>query len=946
MFEEGYIMANLPQEQTDSIIEPLTRREREILVLLESDMTGNEIAVKLTLAPSSIKWYTQQIYGKLGVNSRKQAILRARELGLLASPSHPIFPATSAPRHNLPHQLTRFIGHADDLARVKELVGKYPLVTLTGPGGVGKTRLSLQAGIDLLPAFPNGVWFVDLTALTDPSLIPHHTLLALGLRGLGGEKGALLQFLGNKRILLILDNCEHLIESCAHLSEELLQLCPGLKILATSREALRIAGERHFLVPSLSLPVGLVDDMDGLMHSDAVELFVERAASVEPRFSLTIENAEAIVRICRKLDGIPLAIELAAARVKVMSVEQIAARMDDLFRLLSTGSRTALPRHQTLRALIEWSYGLLSDEEQVVFRKLAVFSGGWSLEAAEAICAVEGIEIYEVLDLLSRLVDKSLVIKEEQSGAARFRMLETIRQFAEFQLSANREEAKATRDRHCEWFLELADNAGMILFAGGLDRLEREHDNLRAAIRWSLEMNQLQRAFQFVIILTYFWEIHDHTTEGYHWIRQTLELCEADSRRRGSHDWALVVIQLVLLGLWKKEFLSYRPLLEEALQICLQHNDFDMAGFAYNRLGFMDYFERKLSDAVKSFQLSVDMHQKAGDTRLAGHSMQLLGMVAQSQRDFQAMRAYNEASRELLKSTDDPFMRFMTARVIAEDQLYQGNLNEARALFHEGLEYSKTIGNQEGVVYCLCKFSLIACVEGEYAEAHGLASKSYALAEELPDIKNLIPPLIQLAEADWRADRFDSAREKAAQAVDLAKKVGSIGINQDALRLLGTINLYQENLDIARKCLEEAQKMSPDDAKFGLQILYRLAHVDRKEERYPEAKNLYIKCLNDSLKANARLHIPESVEGLAFLFVDFEKYELAARLFGMAGATREHIAYRLAPIQKAEIDAARARLRQTLSQPVFERLCEEGRVMTVEQALELAVAFPSDGFLL
>ncbi len=358
-------------------------------------------------------------------------------------------------------------------------MGENRLVTLTGSGGAGKTRLAIQVGLDLCAGFPNGAWFVDLTPLADPALLSGKILAALGvrsgggdlaemeMRGSGGERITLNQFLERKTLLLILDNCEHLVEACARLADELLRLCPGLKLLATSREALGVPGEKTYHVASLSLPEAQqLVNLDALIQSDAVRLFVERAQSADERFALTDGNAAAVAQICRRLDGIPLAIELAAARVKVMSAEQIAGRMDDLFRLLTAGSRTALPRHQTLRATIEWSYNLLSEAEKAVFRRLAVFRGGWSLEAAEAVCAGEDFEPFDALDLLGRLVEKSLVIKEEQGGQARYRMLEMIRQYTERQLYASEDEVEEAHNRHLDWFLALAETAAPRLRTG------------------------------------------------------------------------------------------------------------------------------------------------------------------------------------------------------------------------------------------------------------------------------------------------------------------------------------------------------------------------------------------------------------------------------------------------------------------------------------------------
>src|SRR6185437_10893900 len=318
---------------------------------------------------------------------------------------------------NLPTPLNRFIGREQEIVEIRGLLPTTQLLTLTGTGGCGKTRLALRIGAEAssMAAFPHGVCWVELAALTDPVLIPQQMAASLGIMEQAGRRltEMLSDFLQSKKLLLILDNCEHLVTACAHLVELLLSTCPALCILATSREFLNIPGERVWLVPSLSLPeTSYLPSLEELVRYGAIQLFLERAAAILPSFQLTGENAAAVLQICRRLDGIPLATELAAARVTVLSVEQIAARLDDAARLLTGGRRTALPRQQTLRATMDWSYSLLSEQECILFRRLSIFAGGVTLEAAEAICTDAGIAEGEILDLLTRLVDKSLVLVE------------------------------------------------------------------------------------------------------------------------------------------------------------------------------------------------------------------------------------------------------------------------------------------------------------------------------------------------------------------------------------------------------------------------------------------------------------------------------------------------------------------------------------------------------
>src|SRR5438094_6811639 len=331
----------------------------------------------------------------------------------------PLLRSLSAFAHNLPGQLTSFIGRETEVAEIKHLISRTRLLTLTGSGGNGKTRLALQTAAEMVDHFANGVWFVDMAAVLDSTLIATTVAATLRLREQPGHTmlETLVAFLKGKRLLLIFDNCEQIVSACAVLAEKLLKACPELHILATSREALAVAGETTWRVPSLPVPPAQpLDSFEKLAENPSVRLFVDRSTSVVPDFQLTAGNAPAVAKIRRRLDGIPLAIELAAARVKVMTVEQIAERLDDRFRLLTGGSRTALPRQQTLRAAVDWSYDLLSEPERVLLHRLSVFAGGWTLEAAEAVCRGDGLEDFGVLDLLCQLVDKSLVLADEQDG--------------------------------------------------------------------------------------------------------------------------------------------------------------------------------------------------------------------------------------------------------------------------------------------------------------------------------------------------------------------------------------------------------------------------------------------------------------------------------------------------------------------------------------------------
>ncbi|HEY2308189.1 MAG TPA: helix-turn-helix domain-containing protein, partial [Streptosporangiaceae bacterium] len=436
-------------------------------------LTQEELAEAAKLSPRSVS----DLERGISRTARKEtALLLADALGL-AGPVRVVFVAAargkapaaevqvarrgvpSPARHNLPVPLTSFVGREQDLARLEGLLGQARLVTLTGPGGAGKTRLALEFASGVLGRFPDGAWLVELASLSDVSLIAAAALSAVGAPGQAGRPAmdTLTDFLIRRRTLVVLDNCEHLLDGCAELVGRLLSACPDVKVLATTREAMNIPGEVSWKVRPLTIP----DEdcaVDGLQSSEAVVLFTDRTRAVEPDFEITTQNAGAVTQICRRLDGMPLAIELAASRVRSMAVEELSSRLDDRFRLLTGGTRTALPRQRTLEATITWSYDLLSEEERVLFDRLSVFSGGCTTDSARRVCSGGAVSEERVLELVGGLADRSMLVADKNGEPkTRYRMLETLRQFGQARLAA-RGESRAVRRRHLDWAINFAES--------------------------------------------------------------------------------------------------------------------------------------------------------------------------------------------------------------------------------------------------------------------------------------------------------------------------------------------------------------------------------------------------------------------------------------------------------------------------------------------------------
>jgi len=510
-------------------------------------------------------------------------------------------------QHNLPAQMTSFIGREKEIAEIKQALSEHRLVTLTGSGGTGKTRLSLQVAADLLDQFPDGVWFIELAPLTNPELIPKSILSVFHIAEVQDQTAleSLTIYIREKKLLLLLDNCEHLIEASARIAETLLNGAQGLTILASSREALGVKGEAAWYMPSLALPdIKHLSNIEGLSQYASVRLFIDRAILVQPHLSLTNANAFAIAQVCVRLDGIPLAIELAAARVRSLSVAQIASRLNDRFRLLTGGSRTALPRQQTLRATIDWSYNLLSEYEREVLERLSVFAGGWTLEGAEAIVAGDHVEKTYVFDLLTNLVNKSLVAFNPDHE--RYGMLETVRQYAREKLVVNGEEDIYVR-AHIEYFLRLAGEAES--YQAGeeqikwFNRLESEHDNLRAALEASLKIKD-RNALRIAGALGQFWWVHSHLKEGREWLQRVLS-AENDLNNA---EQANALFWSGVLARHQGDYAAGKRFSKESLELYRVLDDKEGMAKSLNSLGSMEYFEKDYGLARELFQEALSVY--------------------------------------------------------------------------------------------------------------------------------------------------------------------------------------------------------------------------------------------------------------------------------------------------------------------------------------------------
>jgi predicted ATPase len=648
--------------------------------------------------------------------------------------------------HNLPLQVNRFIGRERDITAVSELLLTSRLLTLAGTGGGGKTRLALQVATGLVEEFAHGVWWVELAALSDPLLVPQAVASTLGIpeRADRTLAEALADALRPKQLLLVLDNCEHLLAACAQLIATLLRTCPQLRVLVTSREALTIAGETIWLVLPLRVPdTYQLPPVDGLRTYEAVELFVERARSVLPSFTLTPENASAVVQVCRRLDGIPLAIELAAARVRVLSVEQIVARLDDTYRLLTGGSRSALPRQQTLRAAMDWSYDLLSAREQACFRRLSVFAGSFSLEAAEAVCAGEPGDAYDVLDVLSSLVDKSLVLVEQRSGVARYRLLEMIRQYGQDKLEAFAEVAP-TRRTHRDWYTRLAERAEAEMAGarqkGVFDRLEAEHDNLRAAIGWSLEQQEAERAAQIGAAIRLFWLLRGYLSEGRSFLERALAGFSARNAVR-----AKALNAAAILASLQDDYRTARTLAEESLELSRALAEPQQTGYALYILGRLARIEGNYAAAVTFLEESLALFRELRQNDDIALVLSDFGLTVLYLGEEERAAALCEQSLALAHELGDPRSIASWLANLGTVMLACGEDTRAQELCEESLAIRRALGYKGGCAHTLTILGHIALAQGGYERAAACYTESLTLRQETGEQEGIATALEGLA---------------------------------------------------------------------------------------------------------------------------------------------------------------------------------------------------------
>ena len=660
-------------------------------------------------------------------------------------------------RHNLPGQLTSFVGRDREISEIERLLASSRLLTLTGAGGCGKTRLALQVAALSLPRFKDGAWFVDLAPLSEATLVMQTVATVLGVRegSTRSLRDSVLEHLRHRSILLVLDNCEHVIGACAELAEALLRGASHLRILATSREGIGITGETVWRVPSLSLPdTSRSLSPEALLEFEATRLFVERATTVDPTFVVGLHHVATIADICHRLDGLPLAIELAAARVNVLSLEQINTRLHDRFRLLTGGSRTSVARQSTLRGTLDWSYHLLSETERRVLCDLSVFSGGWSLEAAEEVCSGDGVERGDLLDLLSHLVDKSLVVVEDHGrGERRYRFLESVRQYGRDRLLEHGR-AERVKTRHLRFFFDLARLAEPELMgprqASWLKQLHLEHDNLRAALDWCMSPAQASeqddRAVDFATALWWFWLKRGFLAEGRQWLERAVRVAPISSPSRG----AKASNALANMAYFQGDFAGMAAYAANSVALGREAGDLFSVAFG---LGLQTIAAAESGDVGLALRLAGDCRAAAMRERKPvdrGPGSVCARILAIRKGDYdEASRIYEEAWNISIR---DPWASSIHVSCLVGLRVVQGRLAEADALGAEGLALCRGIEDPVRTAWTLEGIAAAHAVQDRPLHS----ARLWGASEQLLDsTASSLPPTHR-----WIRDRhFDGVKE-------------------------------------------------------------------------------------------------------------------------------------------------------------------------------------------
>lgn len=812
----------------------------------------------------------------------------------------PALKTLDARPNNLPLQLTSFIGRNEDLTQIKNFLRQNRMLTLTGPGGTGKTRLALQAGADVIDDFEHGVWFAELATVNDPSFLPLSILKSLDIPEQPNQNATdtLIENLKDKNLLLILDNCEHIVEACTHLSEKLLRNSTQLKILTTSREALQCSGEQVFRTLPLATPTSEIVSPEQITQYESVRLFIERALAIHQQFRITESNCNAVAGICYQLDGIPLAIELAAARTKILTPEKIFERLDDKFRLLTGGQRTALPKQQTLKAMIDWSYDLLSDNEKLLWNRLSIFTGGWTMETAEEICSDEKLTKDNIMDTLSSLTEKSIVMFNSETE--RFNILQTLKQYGEGNLKRS-DEFDILSERHLKFYLDFAKEKNEKIRGSDAETqmkmLEYETGNIGTALKYSLENGLALKTIELASLMSKFWQYAGYLSEGIHWLNEIL--CK-ESLPKDS-VYARLICQLGNFYRLRGDVDKAQSLIEESLEI--RRTLDDEAGIADSliRMGLINYDQSKFDEAIVFYEEALQFYERSANEFSVAIVINNMGNIYSLKGEY--ARAYE--------------------------------------LYEQSLAIRRRTGDKHGAAITLNNLGIIAFDRGEYDKADELLNESLVLRKQVANKEGIAITYMNLGNVSYCRGDYENARNYYDKSLMISKEIGNKGCEADSMYNLAKTETELDSetaLQLLNKCLELSSALK---AKSQVaQVLYSFGKISFRKNDLEQAKKYYHDSIMLDNESGNRKDISLTLLRLAEIHFTYGKYINAAMLFGFIDMNyfRKN-KIKFPKCEEVVYNEILDSLKKEMDEEGFQNSFEKGGMMSPEETIEMAVKF-------
>ncbi|HMQ70546.1 MAG TPA: tetratricopeptide repeat protein, partial [Ignavibacteria bacterium] len=843
--------------------------------------------------------------------------------------------------NNLPVQLSSFIGREKELKQVKEILSDTHLLTLTGTGGTGKSRLALQTGADVIDNFVNGVWFVELAPLSEPMLLIQTVMSAIRILENPKESPevTLTGYLKDKEILIILDNCEHMVDICSDLAEKLLSLCPKLKILATSREALKCSGETIYRIPSLSCPeLNCKETPEQLTQYESVRLFIERAIVLNQNFRVTNKNAPALAEICSRLDGIPLAIELAAARTKILSIEKIYERLDDIFRLLTGGKRTALPRQQTLKSLIDWSYDLLTEDEKILWSRLSVFRGGWTIEAAEDICSDELPDECEVIELMQNLSEKSIIIFDNTND--RYRMLETIRQYGDEKLRSS-EEYNYISKRHSDYFIELAENAELKLqgpeIVEWLKILDEEKRNLEMGLTFSGEKGDADAEARLALALGYYWELRGQFTEG------LLRFQKIHSKIKETMDPKInnIIYQIGKFEFHKGEIEKAWKFFCESNDKYIKANDKQGIAFVLNSLGHILNVKGDYEKAIDYFRDSLNIRLDIEDKRGIAICLNNLGNVSLRKGEYDKSIDFFEKSMEINREIGNKRGIANCLNNLGNISIDNKNYGKAVVLFEESLAISREIGDKRGIAICLNNLGIISVIKREYDKAVCIYEESLSISREIGDKRGIASCLNNLGIIFMDQGVYEKASVFYEESLAINRDTGDKRGIANCLNNLGITSYEKEEFEKATEYHEESLAIRHEigDERGISSSLYDLGNVLISVGKFKNAQEYYQESLSRYIVSGNKINIANNLLRLIELHLKFRSDSSLINLLGFVKQYSDSNKIIHGKSEQGIFDESILKMKEKMSFEEFKKSFEEGKSMTLEEAADLIIKF-------